>query len=116
MLLLLGSFFILVTAIGMLRLGDVFSRLHVTTKAGTMGLVGVLLASMLFFWGAGELHVKHWMALWFLVLTAPVAAHVLSSVAYRTNHPRWDRTKLDEADPYLPRRTPGDPDEPGSVA
>src|SRR5690625_1685697 len=91
----------------MLRLGDVFSRLHVTTKAGTMGLVGILFASMLFFWGEGQLHVKHWLALWFLFLTAPISAHLLSSVAYRIGNERWARTRLDEAAPYLEKRGVG---------
>lgn len=106
-LLLVGAFFIFVSAVGMLRMGDVFSRLHVTTKAGTLGLTGVLLASVLFFWGEGQLYVKQGLTLVFLFLTAPVAGHLLASVAYRIGTPRWDRTRLDEAAPHLPVRGEG---------
>jgi len=100
----------------MLRLGDVFSRLHVTTKAGTLGLTSVLLASVLFFWGEGRLYVKQALTLVFLFLTAPVAGHLLSSVAYRIGTPRWDRTRLDEAASHLPVRGDGNilsPEETG---
>jgi len=91
----------------MLRLGDVFSRLHVTTKAGTLGLTSVLLASVLFFWGEGQLYVKQGLTLVFVFLTAPVAGHLISSAAYRIGTPRWDRTRLDEAAPHLPVRGDG---------
>lgn len=107
-LLLIGGFFIFVTGLGMLRLGDVFSRLHVATKAGTLGLAGVLLASLFFFWGQGETNVKQWLTIIFVFMTAPVGGHLLSSVAYRLGTPKWDRTRLDEAEPFLPRREVGE--------
>ncbi|MDO9023294.1 monovalent cation/H(+) antiporter subunit G, partial [Zwartia sp.] len=44
-LLLVGAFFILVGAIGLARLPDFFMRLHAPTKASTLGVGGVLLAS-----------------------------------------------------------------------
>ena len=103
----------------MLRLGDVYSRLHVTTKTGTIGLTSILLASVLSFWGEGQLYVKQGLTLVFVFLTAPVGAHLLSSVAYRIGTPRWDRTKLDEAAPHLPVRGVGhilSPEEAGEAA
>lgn len=102
-LLLIGAFFVFVAAIGVHRLDDVFSRLHAATKAGTLGLVSVLLASMLFFWGAGELNTKQGLTIIFLFLTAPVSAHLLATAAYRIGNPKWDRTIADEAKGLLPR-------------
>lgn len=92
----------------MLRLGDVFSRLHVTTKAGTLGLAGILLASLLFFAGQESgITVKQLLTLVFVFLTAPVSAHLLSSAAYRIGTQQWDRTRMDEAAPYLARHEVG---------
>ena len=44
--LLIGAFFTLVGSIGLIRLPDFFMRLHAPTKASTLGVGGVLLASM----------------------------------------------------------------------
>ena len=46
-LIVVGAFFLLVGAIGMVRLPDFYMRLHAPTKASTLGVGGVLLASLL---------------------------------------------------------------------
>ncbi|MFN9490634.1 MAG: Na+/H+ antiporter subunit G [Betaproteobacteria bacterium] len=80
MLLLVGSFFILVGAIGLVRLPDVFMRLHAPTKATTMGVGGMLLASMA--WSlAGDPSLKELLITLFLFVTAPVSAHLLARAA-----------------------------------
>ena len=46
--LLIGAFFILIGGIGMIRLPDLFMRLHAPTKASTLGLGGFLIASIIY--------------------------------------------------------------------
>lgn len=95
LLLLAGSAFVLVSAIGVLRFPDVFMRMHAATKAGTLG-AGLVLAGAAVVFGDLGITVRTLVVFLFLLLTAPVAAHVLGRAAYYDGVPRWDRTRLDE--------------------
>jgi multicomponent K+:H+ antiporter subunit G len=80
-LLVVGGAFVLVGAIGLLRFPDFFMRLHAPTKATTLGVGGVLVASLVLdiargSWGAEELLITL-----FLFLTAPVSANLLAQAA-----------------------------------
>lgn len=81
LLLLLASGFALVGAIGLLRLPDFYMRLHAPTKASTLGLGGVLLASMLLGWARGAPGLHELLITLFVFLTAPVSAHVMAMAA-----------------------------------
>jgi len=76
--LLVGSFFVLVGAIGLARLPDFFMRLHAPTKATTLGVGGMLLASMAHFLFLGEPGARELLITLFLFVTAPVSAHMLA--------------------------------------
>ena len=80
--LIVGSLFALVGAIGLYRLPDFFTRLHGPTKATTLGVGGLVIASMLFF-GAGEdgISLHELLITLFLFITAPVSAHMLAKAA-----------------------------------
>jgi len=94
-LLVAGGFFVLVAALGLVRLPDVFMRMHAATKAGTLGAGLILMAAAVVF---GELGVavKGVVVFVFLLLTAPVAAHVLGRAAYYDRVELWDRTHHDD--------------------
>lgn len=78
LLLLAGGGFALVGAIGLVRLRDLYMRLHAPTKASTLGVGGALLASMLFFGWSGQRLVIHELLITvFVFLTAPIAAHLI---------------------------------------
>ena len=79
-LVLLGSLFILIAAIGVLRFKDVFSSLHATTKATSFGLLLILTGVALHFL-TFIVVVKAVLIVVFIYLTAPLAAH---SVAQTT--------------------------------
>lgn len=79
-LLLVGSFFILVGAVGLVRLPDFFMRLHGPTKATTLGVGGMLLASILHSLDGG-LSLRELLVTLFLFVTAPVSAHLLAKAA-----------------------------------
>jgi len=80
--LLVGAFFILVGAIGLARLPDFFMRLHAPTKASTLGVGGVLLASMAY--AMNDAFLIHELIITIVIfLTAPVGAHLLAQAALR---------------------------------
>ena len=80
-MLLVGGFFLLVGAIGLARFPDFFMRLHAPTKASTLGVGGVLVASMLWHWGLGEWALREVLITLFLFVTAPVSAQLMAQAA-----------------------------------
>ena len=81
LLLLVGSFFTLVGAIGLVRLPDFFMRLHAPTKATTLGVGGVLLASMAAGFAQGSWLPHELLITLFLFVTAPVSANLMALAA-----------------------------------
>jgi len=81
--LMVGSFFVLVGAVGLARLPDFFMRLHAPTKATTLGVGGMLLASMAHFLALGVPSVQELLITLFLFITAPVSAHMLARAGLR---------------------------------
>lgn len=78
--LLVGSFFALVGAIGLLKFNDSMTRLHAPTKVGTLGVGAILFGSMIYFsiYGDGSFHELLIMA--FLFATAPISANFIAKV------------------------------------
>lgn len=82
LLLLGGAFFVLTGSIGLARFPDFFTRLHGPTKATTLGMAGLLGASVLYFTGErGELSLHELLVTLFLFMTAPVSAQLLARAA-----------------------------------
>ncbi len=81
LLLLAGAGFALIGSIAIVRLPDIFTRLHGPTKATTLGVGGVLIASILFFSTRGALSVHELLVSIFLFITAPVSAHLIARAA-----------------------------------
>ena len=89
-----GGFFCLVAGIGIVRLSDVFGRMHAATKAGTLGLALICIAVMLM----AETWLQVIEALFvflFMIATAPVGAYVIGRAAFRTRVPVDPKTRLD---------------------
>lgn len=74
--LLAGAGFVLIAAIGIVRLPDLLTRMHASTKAGTLGALLVLVGLGLHV-GTGEVVSKVVATILFLLLTAPIAAHMI---------------------------------------
>ncbi|WP_114964408.1 monovalent cation/H(+) antiporter subunit G [Alkalilacustris brevis] len=83
LLVLGGAGFTLVAAIGILRLPDLLTRMHASTKAGTLGAMLVLAALALHF-AATPTTTKTIAAVLFLMLTAPIAAHMIGRAYLKT--------------------------------
>jgi multicomponent K+:H+ antiporter subunit G len=89
LLVVLGALFVLFGSIGLARLPDFLTRLHGPTKATTLGVGAILLASAIFFSTREDTGVSlHELAiLLFLFITAPVTAHLLAKAAlHRQNN------------------------------
>lgn len=100
--LLFGTFFMVVTGVGMLRFPDVYCRMHAAGKAGTLGVSLLILATVVFFAPEGtSVPVRGLLAIWFQLLTTPGATHLLARGAYLANYPLTDRTAIDELEDYL---------------
>lgn len=79
-LLLTGALFSLIAALGLLRLPDLFTRMHAASKAGTAGS-GLLLIAAALDSGEWAIWFKCLAAIGFFVLTAPLSAHLLAKAA-----------------------------------
>ena len=103
-LILLGSGLALISAIGIVRFPDLFTRMHAATKAGTLGVGFVLIALVI---DAGDLGVasRAIAVLVFLLITAPVAAHLIGRAAYFDGVELWEETLQDELRGRYDQRT-----------
>lgn len=84
----IGALFILIAAIGIVRMPDFYLRLSVTIKAATFGIGFILGAAALHF-GEFEFTTKVFAIVLFLILTAPVGGHIIGRTAYITGTKIW---------------------------
>lgn len=94
-LLIIGAFFTLVAAIGVVRLPDLYTRMHAASKTGTVGS-GVMLLAIAFHSGEFDVVTRALAGIVFFLLTAPLAAHLLARAAYCTGVKPWRGTTPDE--------------------
>ncbi|PLX39039.1 MAG: Na+/H+ antiporter subunit G [Hyphomicrobiales bacterium] len=93
-MIVVGAFFALVASIGLLRLEDVYMRMHAASKAGTLGSGVMLLALALY---AQELDVvsRAIAGVVFFLLTTPVSTHLLARAAYMVGYKPSENTRID---------------------
>ena len=91
----IGSIFILLAAIGLIRMPDFYLRVSVTTKAVTLG-VGLVLISAAVYFNDISVTSRVTAIILFLFLTAPVAAHVITRAAYFTGTRLWKKSVIDD--------------------
>jgi multicomponent Na+:H+ antiporter subunit G len=94
-LMLAGSVFCLVAAVGVIRLPDALTRMHAATKAGTLGAGLLLLAEAVYYQQLGT-SLRAAMVIALLLLTAPVAAFLVGRASYRSGVRLSERTWIDE--------------------
>ena len=85
-LIAVGSFFLLVGTIGLLRLPDVYNRMHATSKASTLGASSIFLSAVAYF-GPQDAGLTALVGIVFLFLTAPTGAHMISRAAQKMGVP-----------------------------
>lgn len=104
LLILLGAGLMLLAAIGIIRLPDLPTRMHATTKSGALGTSLIMVGVAVYF--ADVAVVTRVIAIIaFIILTAPVAAHVIGRAGYFVGVPLWKGTVKDELQKNYDRQT-----------
>jgi len=91
----LGLIFDFFGCLGLVRFPDIYNRLHSSIKCVTLGTCSILFGLFLYK-GFGPAGIKALFCIVFLVLTAPVSAHVLARSAYKSGTKLWDRSVCDK--------------------
>ena len=94
-LICLGALLIALAAVGVLRMPDVYTRMHAATKAASLGLAFILIGAAIPL-DDGIATMKLILAIAFQFMTAPVAAHVIGRAAYKGDLELWDGTRYDD--------------------
>ncbi|MGV3762366.1 monovalent cation/H(+) antiporter subunit G [Parapedobacter sp.] len=92
----IGALAILIAAVGILRMPDFYLRLSVTVKAATLGGGLLLLSAAFYFPEEVSVTTKALAIIFFLILTAPVAAHLVARTAYLIKTDQWEGTGQDD--------------------
>ena len=104
-LVLAGAGFTAIAAIGILRLPDLFTRMHAASKAGSVG-VGLMLLALALVAAQTAEALRAVAAILFFLLTTPISAHLLAKAAYAAGYPLWKGSVLDEMPPEARIRRP----------
>jgi multicomponent Na+:H+ antiporter subunit G len=97
-----GTFFMLITGVGLLRFPDVYCRMHAAGKAGTTGIGLLILATAVHFAPTEPfVTLRGLLAIVFQGLTTPGATYLLAHACYVTRQPTHRGTELDELDGLL---------------
>jgi multicomponent K+:H+ antiporter subunit G len=104
--LIVGAMFLLVGSIGLFRLPDFYMRLHGPTKASTLGIGAILMASIIFFsFKESSISIKEFLIILFIFLTAPITANMLSKAALHVrSKPRGDTLNHERLEAIRERR------------
>lgn len=93
---LFGAAFSIISAVGLLRLPDIFTRSHAATKAATLGVLCVVLAAFLFFMVHTQtFSLRFVLTLVFVFVTAPVGGHLIARAAYNAGVPLAEGSSQD---------------------
>lgn len=95
--LIAGAGFMLLAAVGILRMPDLFSRMQAATKTSTLGAGSMFLGVAVFYGDLGIVS-RSILVILFLFLTLPVSAHMIARAAYFVGVPLWEGTIVDELD------------------
>lgn len=96
-LLLGGTIMSVLAVIGILRLPDMYSRLHATTKSTTLGVIMIMTGAFLYFWYVeGLIETNLLLGALFILITAPVSSHLLSRSAFHADVKPYKLTVLND--------------------
>ena len=94
-LMLVGAIFTLIAALGVLRLPDLFMRMHANTKSATLG-VGFIMLGLAVYFNDLTISTRAAAVILFLLVTAPISSHLLARAAYFSGIPLWEKTLNDD--------------------
>ncbi|TVR11179.1 MAG: monovalent cation/H(+) antiporter subunit G [Planctomycetota bacterium] len=90
-----GAFFMFTAAVGIVRMPDIYTRLHCSTKSATLG-IGLILLSVAVASGEGAVWARAIAGIAFFMLTVPVGGHILARAGYRVGAKQCAETLSDE--------------------
>ncbi|MGM8211545.1 Na+/H+ antiporter subunit G [Virgibacillus sp. W0430] len=97
LLILIGSIISVISAIGIIRFPDAYTRAHAATKTTTLAVLITLVGAFLYFWfDEAYVSVRLLLGIIFVFITAPVSGHLILRAAYRAKVPMADSTVEDE--------------------
>jgi monovalent cation/proton antiporter MnhG/PhaG subunit len=100
--LLSGTVFTLGGSIGLIRFPDAYSRMHALGKPITLGMICYLIASIIFFIGSGHgFNAQAMIAIIFILLTSPVATHMIAKTSYHRAVKMAPCTIRDDLAPHI---------------
>ena len=108
-LILAGSGFTLTASIGLLRLPDLYTRMHAASKAGTLGSCAVLLALAVHA-DDPAISLRALAGVVFFLLTVPISSHLLAKAAHGAGYALWDRSECDDLKTVLEREVGSTPE------
>lgn len=91
----LGSLFVFLAAVGIIRMPDTYLRMAVTTKAATLGIGLILIAAAIYFHDLSTT-TRVLAIILFIVLTAPVGAHLIGKASYIVGNKLWEKSIMDD--------------------
>jgi multicomponent Na+:H+ antiporter subunit G len=107
-LILSGSAFALTAAIGLVRLPDLYTRMHAASKAGTLGSCAVLLALAVHA-DDPAISLRALAGILFFLLTVPISSHLLAKAAHGAGYGLWERSVRDDLQAQLKSETNSTP-------
>jgi multicomponent Na+:H+ antiporter subunit G len=97
LILIIGTFFMISSTIGILRFPDLYTRLHAASKSGTLGVASILIGAFLFFlFKENSVSGKLLLGIVFVLVTTPVSSHMLARAAYQIGVPMWEKSIQDD--------------------
>ncbi|WLV24685.1 monovalent cation/H(+) antiporter subunit G [Aciduricibacillus chroicocephali] len=97
LLILFASIISVISAIGVLRFPDVYTRAHAATKSTTLAVLSALLGALICIWATeAYISIRLLLGIVFVFITAPVAGHLIIRAAYRSGVELDESTVTDE--------------------
>lgn len=93
----LGTLFVLLAGVGILRMPDLYLRMAVTTKAATLG-IGLILVSAAVYFNDLSTTTRVIAIIIFILITAPVGAHLIGKSSYISGVKMWKNSVMDDLD------------------
>lgn len=104
LLILIGSVISVISAFGMIRFADIYTRAHAATKSSTLAVLLTLSGAFLYLWLTESfISVRLILGIVFVFITSPVAGHLICRAAYRSNVKVTEATTVDELKDVLYR-------------
>ena len=92
---MLGALLMLIASIGIIRMPDIYIRMHATTKSTSLGILFIFVGASLVFAEPG-VWIKAILSVIFIFMTVPIATHIIGKVAHIMKIPKWHKTIQDD--------------------